>query len=72
MTLWAEEKAYFKTRYHFTREYVQDGILKIVYISSENDDVDIFTKNTDDKTFWRHVLKFMNYDNVENVDRRKN
>ena len=58
-------------RYHITREYVQDGILKIVYILSENKDADIFTKNTDDKNFWRHVLKFMNYENVENVDRRK-
>ena len=59
---------HIQTRYHFTREYVQDGILKIVYIYSENNEADIFTKNTDDKTFWRHVLKFMNY---KNVDRRK-
>ena len=62
---------HIQTRYHFTREYVQDGILKIVYVSSENNDADIFTKNTDDKTFWRHVLKFMNYENVEKVNRSK-
>ena len=55
---------HIQTRYHFTREYVQDGILKIVYISSENNDEDIFTKNTDEKTFWRHTKKFMNYDDV--------
>ena len=54
-----------QTRYHFTREYVQDGILKIVYILLENNDANIFMKNTDDKTFWRHVLKFMNYTNVD-------
>ena len=62
---------HIQTRYHFTREYVQDEILKIVYVSSENNDADIFTKNTDDNTFWRHVLKFMNYENVEKVDRSK-
>ena len=62
---------HIQTRYHFTREYVQDGILKIVYVLSENNDADIFTNNTDDKNFWRHVLKFMNYDNVENMDRSK-
>ena len=39
------------TRYHFTREYVQDGVLKIVYILSKNNNADIFTKNTDKKTF---------------------
>ena len=48
-----------QTLYHFTREYVQDGILKIVYISSKNYDADIFTKNTDENNFWRHTKKFM-------------
>ena len=56
---------HIQTHYHFTKEYVQDGILKIVYISSENNNADIFTKNTDEKTFWRHTKKFMNYDDVD-------
>ena len=56
---------HIQTRYHFTREYVQDGILKIVYISSKNKDADIFTKNTEEKSFWRHTKKFMNYDDVD-------
>ena len=56
---------YIQTHYHFTREYVQDGVLKIVYISSENNDADIFMKNMDEKTFWRHTRKFMNYNDVD-------
>ena len=56
---------HIQTCYHFTREYVQDGVLKIVYILSKNNDADIFTKNTDEKDFWRHTKKFMNYDDVD-------
>ena len=52
------------TRYHFVREYVEDGILKIVYVRSEDNDADILTKNVDSKTYWRHCQKFMRYDEV--------
>ena len=54
-----------QNHYHFTREYMQDGILKIVYISNENNDTKIFSKNTGEKTFWRHTKNFMNYDDVD-------
>lgn len=47
------------TRYHIVREYVKDGILKIVYVRSEDNDADILTKNVDSKTYWRHSQKFM-------------
>ena len=52
-------------RYHFVREYVEDGILKIVYIKTKDNDSDILTKNTNAKTFWRHVKEFMNNDEVQ-------
>ena len=44
---------------HFIREYVEDGIIKIVFVKSENNDSDILTKNTDKKTYQRHSEKFM-------------
>ena len=44
---------------NFVREYVDEGIIKIVFVKSENNDSDIWTKNTDRKTFARHVVKFM-------------
>ena len=56
---------HIQTRYNFMREYVQDGILKIVYILSKNNYADISTKNTGDNNFWRHTKKFMNYDAVD-------
>jgi len=49
------------TRYHFVRNYVEDGILKIVYVKGVDNDADIMTKNTDKNTFWRHASKFMDY-----------
>ncbi len=42
------------TRYHFVREYIEDGILKVVFVRSENNDADIFTKNLNGETFEKH------------------
>jgi hypothetical protein len=33
------------TRYHFIRENVEDGIIKIEFVKSDDNDSDIFTKN---------------------------
>ena len=44
---------------HFVREYVSKGIVKIVFVKSENNDSDIWTKNTDCKTYVKHQNKFM-------------
>ena len=60
-----------ETRHHFVREYVENGILKIVYVISKNNDADIMTKNTDSSTFWRHTKKFMDYSEVPRVKNRE-
>jgi hypothetical protein len=44
------------TRYHFVREYVEDGIVKVVFVRSENNDADIFTKNLNGETFEKHCV----------------
>ena len=33
------------TRYHFVREYIKNGILKIVFVKSKDNDADIIMKN---------------------------
>ena len=33
------------TRYHFVREHVEDGFIKIVFVKSEENNADVFTKN---------------------------
>ena len=34
------------TRYHFVKEFIDENFLKIVFVRSEDNDADIFTKNT--------------------------
>ena len=47
------------TRYHFIRENVEDGIIKIEFVKSNDNDSDIFTKNVNQDTYERHVKKFL-------------
>jgi len=42
------------TRYHFVREYIEDGIVKVVFVRSEENDGDIFTKNLNGELFKQH------------------
>ena len=41
-------------RYHFVREYIEDEILKVVFVRSENNHADIFTKNLNKEKFNEH------------------
>jgi len=46
--------------YHFVREYIEDGLVQIVFVKSKKDNIaDIFTKNLDGETFWRHSNKLL-------------
>ena len=56
-----ERTKHISTRYHFTREYVEDGVLKIVYVKSEENTSDIMTKNTGGNTFKKHSEKMLQY-----------
>jgi hypothetical protein len=42
------------TRYHFVREYIEDGIVKVIFVRSEENDADIFTKNLNGEAFEKH------------------
>lgn len=46
-------------RRHFIREFIQDGVLKIVFTNSASNISDTYTKNTDGETFVRHTEKYM-------------
>jgi len=47
------------TRYHFIRENVEDGIVKVEFVRSGNNDSDIFTKNVNHEIYEKHVKKFL-------------
>ena len=58
------------TRYHFVREIIADGTMKIEFVRSEDNDSDIFTKNLTRVLFIKHSNKFMDYDQRESDARR--
>ena len=50
------------TRYHFVREYIENGVLKVIFVKSKDNVADIMTKNLPKQDFVRHVenLKLKN------------
>jgi hypothetical protein len=38
---------------------VEDGILKVEFVNSSDNDSDIFTKNVSQATYERHAVKFL-------------
>ena len=45
-------------RTKYVNEYVEDGVLKIVYVKSEENDTDIFTKTLGGELHGKHAVKF--------------
>jgi hypothetical protein len=54
-------------RAHYVRELIDNGIIKIIFIKSEDNDADIFTKNVSEELFNKHTGKNINdlYDQEE-------
>ena len=50
---------HINVRYHFVREYVENGVVKILFMRSEDNNSDMFTKNMMREVFWKHTRKFM-------------
>jgi hypothetical protein len=46
-------------RVHFFRQYIEEGILKIVFVRSEDNDADIMTKNTTEEIFEKQSEKLV-------------
>ena len=45
---------------HFIREFVEDGIIKVIFVKSKNNDADIFTKNLSKELFEKHKKRIIN------------
>ena len=43
------------TRYHFVREYIKKGLVKIVFVRSEDNKADLMTKNLGNKLYAKHM-----------------
>ena len=46
-------------RYHFVREYVEQGVVKIIFVKSEENLADPYTKNTSEQVYHEHYNGYM-------------
>jgi hypothetical protein len=46
-------------RYHFVREFVEEGFIKIIFVGTKDNDADIYTKNTSGEIHDEHTKKLM-------------
>jgi hypothetical protein len=46
-------------RYHFVREFVEEGFLKIIFVKSTENLADGFTKNVNHETYSRHIESYV-------------
>ena len=44
-------------RAHYVRQYVEDGIVKIIFVKSEENTADAYTKNVSGVLYSRHAMK---------------
>ena len=54
------------TRYHFIREYIKKKQIIIEFIRSEENDLDIMTKNLPEAPYWKHASKLIEEVKFEN------
>ena len=46
-------------RYHFIREFLEDGKVKIIFVRSKDNDADLFTKNVTGELYKTHSEKII-------------
>jgi hypothetical protein len=56
------------TRYHFIRENIEDGIIKMEFVKSIDNDSDIFTKNVNHEIYEKHARKFFGEIGIWNLN----
>ena len=59
----SQRTKHIDVRTHFVRQHIEDGIFKIAFVKSAENDADIYTKNTSEEIFNKHASK-----NVEQVN----
>jgi hypothetical protein len=50
---------YVDTRYHFVREFIEDGFIKIKFVHSVENDSYLFIKNINQELYAKHTKKFL-------------
>jgi Reverse transcriptase (RNA-dependent DNA polymerase) len=55
----SQRSKHIDVRYHFVREFVHDGFLRIIFVRTKDNDADIFTKNLSGELHDRHATKMV-------------
>ena len=59
----SNQTKHVNTCYNFVRELFEQGIVKIEFVKSENNNSDIFTKNLGQEMVKKHSKKFIKKEN---------
>jgi hypothetical protein len=46
-------------RYHYVREFIEEGFIKIIFVKSEDNKSDMFTKNVSQDIYYKHLDSFV-------------
>jgi hypothetical protein len=46
-------------RYHFVQEHIVDEFIKVVFVKSDENNADLFTKNVSKDAYTKHVFNFL-------------
>ena len=46
-------------RHHYVREFVDEGMVKVVFVKSQENEADLFTKNLNEELTHKHTSKYM-------------
>lgn len=53
---------YIDTKYHFIREYVECGVVSVIFVRSADNKADLFTKNVPDQIQKKHQKYLKSYE----------
>ena len=57
----SQRTKHIDARMHFVREFIEDGILKVIFVRTEDNTSDIFTKNMNKDIFLKHQKKLVTF-----------
>ena len=61
----SQQTKHVDIQYKYVNKYIKDEIFKTVFVRSENNDADVFTKNTNEATYLKHHSKSMSEEKCE-------
>ena len=61
----SQRTKHIDVRYHFVREFVEDGVIKIVFVKSAENDADLYTKNLGEVMFAKHASKYVRKSEID-------